>query len=292
MLTLIFNYAFSSYLVVGDKNNLTTANDGEIILNAISIDFSNLEVGSNNSYIDIPIYVKSDSNEEIKMKLSNILTLKQGEESITLNLSYRESTIENNIPFILMNSGEGGRDGNTIVGSIRVTLPSLPSTQTYGNYESKIDMELSSSNQTDSATNQLSLFADVALVAVAGFDVVSSYTKGEKFLDTTIDYGTFNLNQKNSIEKNLFIKSNSNQSFKISFDTTELISQINSNYTIPLNYYFNAIPFTNNQYFTALNGKNEGETSIGVIKFETDLIDSSLLAGNYQGVIDVTVSLE
>jgi hypothetical protein len=129
-------------------------------------------------------------------------------------------------------------------------------------------------------------------VALAGFDVVSSYTSGQRFLDTVVEYGSFHFDEKNSIEKSLFIKSNSNQSFKISFDTTKLISQINSDYTIPLNYYFNNNPFTNNHYFTALNGKNQGENSIGIIKFETETISHSLIAGGYEAIVNVTISLE
>ena len=289
---LMSNYLVASYLVVGSSGNLPTASDGEIILNPISIDFSTVELSSSNRYIDIPIYIKSDSTEEIKMKMSNISALENGGESMGITLSYRGSTISSDVSFILMNSGEGGRDGNTIVGKIRVTIPSLYPVQTYGAYQTKIDMELSSTNYVKRPINYLNVSANVPLVTIAGFDVVSSYTSGQRFLDATIEYGKFNLNKKNSIEKSLFIKSNSDQNFKIAFDTTALISQINSNYQIPLYYYFNNLPFKNNRSFTALSGKDKGERSIGKVKFETETIDSSLISGNYEAVINVTISLE
>jgi hypothetical protein len=288
----ISNYIFASYLVVGDSANLPIANDGEIILNPISIDFSNVEVSSNGRYIDIPIYVKSDTTEAISMKMSNILALTQGSESIGITLSYRGSSINSDVLFTLMNDGEGGRDGNTVVGNIRVTIPSVYSAQTYGTYNNKIDMALSSNNYNSQALNYLNISANVPLVAVAGFDIVSSYTNGQRFLDATVNYGSFDLNRKNSIEKSLFIKSNSKQNFKLSFDTTKLVSKINSNYKIPLNYYFNNTPFINNQYFTALSGENTGESTIGVIKFETETISSSLISGSYEAIINVTISLE
>jgi len=289
---LMSNYIFASYLVVGDSGNLPIANEGEIILNPISIDFSNVEVSSSNRYIDIPIYVKSDSTEAITIKLSNILALTQGSESINLTLSYRGNSISNDVIFTLMNDGEGGRDGNTIVGNIRVIIPSVYPAQTYGVYSTKIDMELSSINYISHPINYLNISANVPLVAIAGFDNVSSYTNGQRFINTTINYGLFSFNKKNSIEKNLFIKSNSKQNFKISFDTTELVSKVNNNYKIPLNYYFNNSPFINNQYFTALSGKDKGESSTGVVKFETENINSSLISGSYEAIINVTISLE
>jgi len=289
---LLSHALFASYLVVGDSNNLLTPNDGDIILNPITIAFSNLEVSSTNRYMDIPIYVKSDSLEAITMKMSNITALTQGGDYINLTLSYRGNSITSDVPFTLMNEGEGGRDGNMVIGNIRVHIPSVDPAQTYGNYVTKIDMELSSTPYASRPINYLSISADVPLVAVAGFDLVSSYTSGQHFLDTTLSYGAFSLNQKNSIEKPLFIKSNSHQDFKISFDTTALISQVDSNYKIPLYYYFNNNPFVNNHSFLALSGKNKGEQRIGIIKFETERISNSLIAGSYEATINVTISLE
>ena len=296
MILVIFiittNWLLGSYLVVGDSSNLPNANDGDIILNPISLDFSNIEVSSGNLYIDIPIYIKSDTTEAVTLKLSNISPLTQGGENIPISLSYRGVGISSDVSFNLINNGEGGRDGNTIVGKIRVSIPSVAPAQTYGGYSGKIDMELSSGNYTTTAMSYLNISANVLLVAIAGFEPVSSYTNGKKFLDATIDYGSFEFDKKNSIERNLFIKSNSSQNFSIRFDTTELISQIDNNYKIPLKYYYNNSAFKKNNSFTALNGKNKGESSIGTIKFETETITQSLIAGEYQANIGVTITLE
>ncbi|HHB94534.1 MAG TPA: hypothetical protein ENK88_05270 [Campylobacterales bacterium] len=286
-LILLSSYLFSSYLIVGDSSGLVEGAEDEIRLNPISINFANLEVSSSGSFIEIPIYVKSDTTEAVTMKLTNITPLVQGSNSIGLSLSYRGTTISDNVPFNLLNNGEGGRDGNTVVGKIKVTIPTVSSTQNYGNYSTSIDMELSSSS-----TEHLNITATVPLVAVAGFEPVDSYTKDKKFIGATLHYGTFNINQKNSIEKNLFIRSNSSQNFRMTFDTSELVSQIDSSYTIPLSYYYNNIPFTNNNTFIALNGKNEGNSNIGTVKFETGIITGSLIAGDYQATIGITVTLE
>ena len=276
-----------------DSSNITEEGvDGQIILNPISINFQNLEVSTNNSFVEIPIYVKSDTTEEVTLSI-DIEPLRQLGEEIDISLSYRGVPIQDGVPFKLLNSGDGGRDGNTIVGKIKVTIPEVHPIQTYGDYSANLEMELSSSNYSTIAKEALSASATIPLVAVAGFETVSSYTNGKKFTGATIDYGKFDFNQKNSVETELFIKSNSSQSFRMTFNSSELVHKPpHTEYKIPLNYYFNNIKFSNNNTFVALNGKNRGESSIGTIKFETDTIKHSLIAGEYEATIDITITLE
>jgi hypothetical protein len=293
LLTIISNILFSAYLTVSSSSGVPIGNDGEILLNPLSANFSNLEVSTSNSFIDIPIYVKSDTTEAVSLKIDNISALIQGSDSISFNVSYRGATISSAVAFTLLEAGEGGRDGNTIVGTIRITVPSVGITQIEGsNYSINMGMELSSANYPSITTETFSLRATVPLVAMAGFSTTSSFKNGQYFLGDTVQYNNFLFNQKNSIEKNLFVKSNSNQNFTISFNTSQLISQVDSNYQINMQYYFKGIPFPNNQKFTALTGTNDGTSSIGAIKFETQTIDSSLISGRYQASVGVTITLE
>ena len=292
LLIVISSYLFSSFLIVNSSSITEDGIDGQIILNPFSIDFQNLEVSTSNSFIEIPIYVKSDTTERITLSI-DILPLRQLDEKIALSLSYRGRSIQNNVPFTLLNSGEGGRDGITIVGKIKVTIPTISTDQTYGDYSANLEMELSSNKYINVSKAPLSISATIPLVAVAGFDRVSSYTEGKKFIGATLNYGKFNFNQKNSIEKELFIKSNSSQMFRMTFNTTELIHKPPyTEYKIPMNYYYNNKLFSNNKTFIALNGKSKGESSVGTIRFETDTITGSLIAGEYEATIGVTITLE
>ncbi len=292
LLTLLSNYLFSSFLIVNGSSGIVDGVENEIRLYPLSINFESLTVSSSNSFIEIPIYIKSNSTEAVNMVISNISPLVQGGDSIGISLSYRGRTINNDVPFNLLNEGESGRDGNTIVGKIKVNIPTVASTQTYGEYSVNLDAKLSSSNYSNTSTQSFKIKATVPLVAVAGFKSVSNYTHDKFFIGSTLDYGTFKFNQKNVIEENLFIKSNSTQNFRIAFDTGQLISKIDNNYKIPMHYYYNNVPFSTNHTFMALSGKNEGTNNIGVIKFETDTITQELIAGEYEATIGVTITLE
>lgn len=292
LLTLLSNYLFCSFLIVSSSSGIVDGVENEIKLYPLSINFESLTVSSSNSFIEIPIYIKSNSTEAVNMVISNISPLIQGGDSIGISLSYRGRTINNDVPFNLLNEGESGRDGNTIVGKIKVNIPTVVSTQTYGEYSINLDAKLSSNNYSNTSTQSFKIKATVPLVAIAGFKSVSDYTHDKIFIGSTLDYGTFKFNQKNIIEKNLFIKSNSTQNFRIAFDTGQLVSKIDNNYKIPMNYYYNNVPFSTNHTFIALSGKNEGTNNIGVIKFETDTITQELIAGEYEATIGVTITLE
>lgn len=292
LLAILSNMLYSGYLSVSSTAGIPNGADGSIVLNTLSTSFSNLEVSSTNQFIEIPIYVKSDTTEAVSLTINNIAPLNQNGESIAFSLSYRGSSISSGVAFSLLNAGEGGRDGNTVVGNIKILISSVGVTQVEGDYDVNMNMELSSSNHISSATANFSIGARVPLVAIAGFNTTSSFMNGQHFEGESIAYGTFLFNQKNIIDKNLFVKSNSLQDFTISFDTSELTSELDPSYKINMKYYFKGIQFTNNQKFTALTGTNDGTSSLGTMRFETQTIDGSLISGTYSASVGVTIRLE
>lgn len=293
LLIFLSNMLFSAYLTVSSSAGIPVGSNGNIVLDSLSATFSNLEVSSSNQFIEIPIYVKSDTTEAVSLTINNIVPLNQNGETIAFSLSYRGNGISSGVAFPLLNAGEGGRDGNTVIGKIKILISSVGVTQVEGNgYSVNMNMELSSSNYGTSATETFVVGATVPLVAIAGFNTTSAFTSGKHFVGNTIEYGTFVFDEKNSIDKNLFVKSNSVQDFTVSFDTSELVSQIDPSYKIDMKYYFKGIQFTNNQKFTALTGTNDGTSSLGTMKFETQIIDGSLISGIYSASVGVTIRLE
>jgi len=204
LLSILSNILFSAYLTVSSSAGVSAGSDGSIRLDALSATFSNLEVSSSNQFIEIPIYVKSDTLEAISLTINNIVPLNQNGESIPFSLSYKDSEISSGVAFSLLNAGEGGRDGNTVVGKIKILIPSVSATQVAGDYAVSMSMELSSANYGSSATEMFSIGATVPLVAIAGFNTTSSLTNGQHFEGATLDYGTFSFNQKNTITYHSF----------------------------------------------------------------------------------------
>jgi hypothetical protein len=293
IITILSNMLCSAYLTVSPNGGIPIGVDGTIQLDALSANFTNLEVSSSNKFIEIPIYVRSDTLEAVSLTINNILPLNQNGETIAFSLSFKGTNISTGVAFSLLNSGEGGRDGNTVVGKIKITIPSVSTTQIEGSsYNVNMNMELSSANHQSVATEIFSIGATVPLVAMAGFSSTSSFKNSQYFVGDTINYNTFSFHQKNIIEKDLFVKSNSTQDFTISFNSSQLTSQVDSSYKINMAYYFKGVQFTNNQKFTALTGTNEGVSSLGKIKFETQTITGSLIAGTYRASVGVTIRLE
>lgn len=290
---VLSNMLFSAYLTVSPNSGIPIGADGTIQLDALSANFNNLEVSSSNKFIEIPIYVRSDTLEAVSLTINNIVPLNQNGETISFSLSFKGNNISTGVGFSLLNAGEGGRDGNTIIGKIKIVIPSVGTTQIEGNsYSVNMNMELSSTNHASIATEKFSIGATVPLVAMAGFSTTSSFKNSQYFVGDTVNYNTFSFHQKNIIEKDLFVKSNSLEDFTISFNTSQLVSQVDTDYKINMAYYFKGVQFSNNQKFTALTGTNDGISSIGKIKFETQTIDGSLIAGTYRASVGVTIRLE
>ena len=248
---------------------------------------------------EIPLYISSDSNESIDMQLSFITQLLHNNgTSIQLTPYYKYDATQNQITdgnfFELLGTNEKitQRDGNTIIGYLKFVTSSISADQTSGDYvfSTLVTSRLGSENTT---SKRVTIKAFVSLVAVIGFESANSYKSGKRFVTGEVNYGTFLFNQKNIIEKDLFIKSNSSLSLKLKFETTPpLIHSTNSNTQINMNYYWNENSISANQNFIQINQKNSGTNSYGKLKFETQAITSAILAGTYKASIPVTITLE
>jgi hypothetical protein len=275
-------------------------NSNEIIMNSINSSFSpNLQINTTAS-LEIPIYLRSDVLKEIKMKISNFSNLKKNTDNIETRLYYRTVNnayvqIFNSQEFVLLPANQLGRDGSTIIGYIKIEL-NIPNIQAFGHYSlnSTIDAKISDGSF---ASNSFNITADIALVAVAGFNSTSSYNIGEKFIDDHVNFGNLNFTS-NIIEKELYIKSNSNHNFRITFRSTpNLIHELDTHQIIHMNYYYKQL---NNSYFKinaassfiASTGQNNGISPVGSIKFETENITAEKLAGDYSTSILLTISAE
>ena len=301
LLLIIAINLFGSCLKVS-SNSGATCSDNTISIDNINKNFTtNMKVSDNGvTVIDIPIYLYSDSTEEVTMTINNNSSLQNSDgEIINTNFFYVVDGVENSIiensPFILLNNGSGKRDGNTIIGYIRIKVINLSDTQTVGSYTLSKNIEVSLAGSGNSPTAILSLGGSVEYVTIVSFeDSISDYTSGEEFISAIVDYGNLNLNVINTQIRNLYVKSNSNKDCTISFNTSDLISQIDSNYKIKMNYYYTKTGETqqtilNNTPFTVIHGKNDG-SKVGEMKFETQKIDSSIIAGEYKAILNITVS--
>jgi hypothetical protein len=244
--------------------------------------------------VDIPIYLYSDSNEEVSMTIINNSSLQNSDgETIGTSFYYvvgsSESTITEGSSFVLLANGAGGRDGNSVVGYIRIKVNTLLDTQTVGSYSlsKNISVKLTSSGDSSATLSSSGLVEYVTIVSFE--NSISGYTSGEKFIDAVVDYGDFNLNAVNTQTRDVYVKSNSNKACTISFAITDLVSQVDNSYTIGMHYYYGTKKIENNTPFTVINGKNGG-TKVGEMKFETDIIDASVIAGEYKATLTVTVS--
>jgi hypothetical protein len=300
LLLVLPMFMFAEYLYVGSSTQ-DGSTDGDIKIENISKTLStSLKVGNTNVYQDIPIYVKTDSTKEVVLNISNIADLKNGSnEQISTFLSWidgsgSETFITDGNNFTILSRGSGNRDGTTIEGYIRVKIPFVASDQTNGTYtfSDTIKTGLKDVLVTYSNDASFGFSADVALVAVASFSDTSGYTQGQKFVAGSVDFGTFSFD-KNVIEKDLYIKSNSTDSYKITFENTpELVCETDSSQKIAMTYYFEGSQITAGSAFTPLNGKSDGTTSLGKLKFETESITGSKLAGNYRATVNISVTLE
>jgi len=290
---------FIPYVVVDDQA-VAGGENGDVTIFNFSKNFDTLQVSQSDTTLCIPIYVNSNSilKEKITMTLSNITTLKNSDnEIITTSLSYksingaRAISISDGIPFTLLNTREGERDGNTIEGYIYVDISNMPSNATAGDYSLTATLSISTKGKS-SSDSQLSVGASVALVAVAGFEDTSNQTTGKRLIGGDVDFGVFDFTNPNEVIKPFFIKSNSKQDFKISFETKPLKHVDDPNYTIPMEYYYGDFRIQDNTKFTALSGKNDGGTKVEDLKFKTGKLNDSLIAGEYKTTLNVTITLE
>jgi len=288
-------FLIADYLVV-DSSPVGSIGNGFIIINNISKSFEqNFIIGDNKHITEFPLYMNSDSNDKIQLKISNFSTLLNGEESIDVKLYYKNV----NGSYKQIHDAEaitlqGNRDGKSIIGYIKIETEKISDTQTFGRYTllDTINVRLG-----DKWSNNASfkIDADVSLVAVAGFTSTNSYKKGEEFISSTVKFNKLSFDI-NKIEQPLYVKSNSNNIFKITFNNTPdlLLDGIDNKNRIAMKYYYKK---NSNNYhqiiakrsFDVVNGKNSGSTPIGRLLFETEKIKETMLAGKYNTSISVSV---
>jgi len=300
LLSILSWNLFGACLEVGATAGKSCTGDS-VRVDAMNANFSiSMKVADTNlKVIDIPLYIFSDANDEVKMTIANLSTLRNSANEVISTAFYYvvnnvESAITENQPFTLLATSNAGRDGNSIVGYIRIKVNSLADTQTAGTYTLSKNMSVKLGNGNDSPVATLSASGSVEQVSMVGFENLATYKMSQAFKDGLVDYGNFTLNTKNEQVKDIFVKNNTNGNFQIKFETSDLISQVDNNYKIDMSYYYTKIGATeeginNNEFFTIMSRKNNG-TKVGTMRFVTESLTGSLIAGEYKAVINVTVS--
>jgi hypothetical protein len=236
------------------------------------------------------------------MTINDVTALTNGSDSIGTKFEYVQNntvmaTIANGVAFSILASNASGRNGNSIVGYIRITVnEALSDTQTAGIYSLSKSMNVQIGNGSSSSSETLSASGTVEQVSMVGFENLATYKTGKAFKDGLVDYGNFTLNTTNEQIKDLFVKNNTTGAFKIKFLTSDLISQVDSAYKIDMSYYYTKTgasehTINNDEFFTIMSGKNNG-SKVGQMRFVTESLTGSLIAGEYKATINVTVQAQ
>ncbi len=250
--------------------------------------------------LDIPIYVDTNSNDEVSMTVTDKTDLENSDgEKIDFSMQYIQNgsvvtTISSGVAFTLLEEGASGRDGDTVVGYIRIVIASLLDTQTVGKYSFSKDIKVGLGDIRESSSADFDAQGEVEQVTVIGFESLSSFKDGLFFLDALVDYGNFRLNQNNEKREDVFVKNNTKGDIKIKFDTSPLTHTIDENYQIEMSYYYQESGevekrVDNNTFFTLISGKNGGD-KVGEMRFVTEPLTQTLMAGEYSAVLNITVS--
>jgi len=304
LLLNIFTFTlFANCLHIGFQSGITCSGD-ELIIDDLNLDFTTqMRVSDDNLIVlDVPIYIysnkkKNRKTKKVKLILNENQPLSNGSETINTKFyivkrnKEREITLGKPIRVV----GKRGKklNGNKRIAWLRVKVNALSDIQTAGTYSLKKTLQAKFRGRR-SSTASFSARGEVEQVTTIGFENVSNYTNQQLFKDASIDYGVFSLNNINRQIRDIYVKNNSNGACKISFNTSALISQIDPSYQINMNYFYQKNgeqeqPIVNNQPFTLVVGKHNGN-KVGSMKFETEKLSSSLIAGEYKAVIHVTVS--
>jgi len=286
-----------------------TASGQSCSSNTISVDdidseFSTvMRVGDVNlKVLDIPIYIDTNSDDKVSMTISDKTDLENSDgEKIDFSMQYIQSgsvvsDISSGVEFTLLEEGASGRDGDTVVGYIRIIISSVLDTQTVGKYSFSKDISVKLGDIRESSSASFDAQGEVEQVTVVGFESLSSFKDGVFFLDALVDYGNFKLNQSNEKRESVFVKNNTKGDIKIKFNTSPLIHTLDDNYQIEMSYFYqedgeveNRID--NNTFFTVADGKNGGD-KIGEMRFVTESLNQTLMAGEYSAVLNITVSAD
>jgi hypothetical protein len=277
---------WADYLIVSSQP-ITEEGSETALLNDFSIDFSTLTLPSNNIIKTIDVYLKSDSTTNaISLTISGDNQIENSDEKMNISLQYNDNPITLGTSFELLGAGEGTRDG-TKIGTIEIKINSVTPVQLLGEYSVELSMDLNGES-----TQNFLITATVPEVTVAGFTSTQSEIGIKKFLGTIVDFGKFEFDKQNTIDKNLYIRSNSSQDFYISFDTDEMIHETDNNYKIAMEYLWNDLTYSKNTEIKAKTGVDKGEDAVGTMTFRTQTIDGSLIAGKYSTTVGVNITVK
>ena len=287
ILLLAFSFGlWADYLTVSSES-ITDEGTDTTLLDNFSIDFSTLTLSSNNVIKTIDIYLKSDSTANaVSLTISGNSQIKNGDEEMDISLKYNDNPITLGTSFELLGAGEGARDG-TKIGTIEIKINSVTSVQLLGEYSVDLSMDLDGES-----TQTFPIKATAPEVTVAGFTTTQSETGVNRFLGTTVDFGKFEFDKQNTIDKSLYIRSNSSQSFYISFDTSEMIHETDSNYKIAMEYLWDGSTYSKDTEIKVRTGVDKGEDAMGTMTFRTQTIDGSLIAGKYSTTVGVNITVK
>lgn len=299
LLSLVSAKLVASCLEVGVTAGQHCSKSG-MNIDTISKTTNSMQVSENGTTIlTFPIYVATDSTDEVIMNIANLSSfINQYNDSISLSFEYvqkgRSITIESGKDFSLLPANSANRDGSSKAGDIVVKIAStLSSIQTAGDYtlSSLANVKLFGGG---SVSNSFSIKGEVEQVSMVGFENLSSYHRGIEFKDSFIVFPALKFNIINELKKAIYVKNNTKNTFQIKFDTTPLVNQAHPNYKIALNYFYtedgkSEQSIKSNKFFAITHGKKEG-LKVGEMRFVTEKITGSLLAGRYKAVLNVTVS--
>ena len=278
------------YLTVSSQP-INETGSGVTLINNFSIDFNELTLSNSNIIEEIDVYLKSNIyHRNVYMTISGDNQIKNGEESLDISLTYNGNPITLNEEFKLLSYLEGDRDGGKI-GTIKVKIDSVSPIQLQGEYNIDLKMKVKIYWKGQD-TQTFPITATVPTVTVAGFTPTQSELGVNKFLGAKVDFGDFEFDKKNSIDKNLYIRSNCEESFYISFDTDEMVHKDDNTYKIAMKYYWDGEAYSKDKEIKALTGRDKGESPVGTLTFETQTIDNSLISGEYRANVGVNITVK
>ena len=312
LLSMALLHLYGTCLEVGVTSGQSCSGNS-VNIDSITQSFSsNMEITMGNYSLDIPLYVRSDSTDEITMTLTGLASLNNsvGADDIVMDYTFLNSsknfiqTITDGQSFVLISIGgtasTGVRDGNTLVGYIRLaTNSNLQALQTSGAYSLSLNTKVTTGgagNDSDSITAN----ATVSAVTMVSFsNNVSGQKTGESFVNSTVNFGTLSLGGSNSTTADVYLKNNvikTNNRVTMSFTPVALKHETYpNNHEIGMNYSYTdgttTTTITDNTPFILKTGKQSG-SKVGTMTFTMDALPSTLLAGTYNASITVTIKAE
>jgi len=291
---------FGSCIHIGYQSGLSCSGD-EIIIDDLQTNFtSTMKVSDSElTVLDIPIYIYSTKRGRVQLQLNENQPLTNGEENINTTFYLVQNNKEDEITLgeAFRVGGRGWRrsqlDGQTLVAQIRIKVNNLSDIQTAGKYRLKKNIQ-AKLRRTYTSSSTITATGEVEQVTIVGFEDVSNYTSQQLFKDAFIDYGIIDFNSINRQIRDIYVKNNTTGACQISFNTSPLVSQIDSNYKIPMKYFYQkegeaVKQIINAEPFTLIMGKNNG-SKVGSMTFETEKLTGPLIAGDYKATLQVTVS--